>query len=96
MRKSAIALAALGVLSAVTAAAPAPAEAHGWDRGRHGEGWRDHHRNNGAAVAFGIIGGILAGAAIASSHPYAAPAYAYPPASYYGTPYGYAGYGYYR
>ena len=94
MRKSAIALAAVGLLSAITAAAPAPAEAHGWDRGWRGEEWREH-RNSGAAVAFGIIGGILAGAAIASAHEYGPSAY-YPPAAAYYAPYGYAGYGYYR
>lgn len=88
MRKSAAALAALGLLSAFTAAVPATAEARVWHRGWRGEEWREHHDNDrGPAVAFGIIGGILAGAAIASAHPYAPPAY-------YGGPY--AGYGYYR
>jgi hypothetical protein len=39
--------------------------------------------NNGAAVALGIIGGALAGAAIASGAP---PAYAAPPVYYYPYP----------
>ena len=85
MRKSAAALAALGLLSAFTAAVPATAEARVWHRGWRGEEWREHHDNHGAAIALGVIGGIL-GAAIAS-HTYAPPAY-------YGGPY--AGYGYYR
>jgi hypothetical protein len=92
MRKSAVALAALGLLSAFTAIAPAPAEARDWDHGWRGEEWREPH-DQGAAIALGVIGGILTGAAIASTQPYAPPAYYYPPA-YYGAPY--AGYGYYR
>jgi hypothetical protein len=104
MRKPAVALAALGLLSVLTAVAPVTAEArdwdHGWNRGWQGEEWREH-RDNGPAIAFGVIGGILAGAAIASTQAYAPPAYYHPPAyyyppAYYGTPYGYAGYGYYR
>jgi len=91
MRKSAVALAALGLLSAFTAVAPATAQARDWDHGRQGQEWRDHDdHDRGPAIAFGIIGGILTGAAIASAHPYAPPTY------YYGAPYGYAGYGYYR
>jgi hypothetical protein len=90
MRKSAVALAAFGLLSAFTAVAPTTAQARDWHRGWRGEEWREHHDNRGPAIAFGIIGGILAGAAIASAPPYAPPAY------YYGAPYGYAGYGYYR
>jgi hypothetical protein len=94
MRKSAITLAAMGLLSAVTAVSPASAEAHGWDHGWRGQGWHEQH-NAGPAIAFGIIGGILAGAAIASAAGHAPPAYAYPPpVAYYGAPY--AGYGYYR
>ena len=99
MRKIAAALAAVGFLSAITAVAPAPAEAHGWDHARdhdwRGGEWREHH-DRGAAIALGIIGGIMTSAAIASQG-YAPPAYYYPPpAAYYGAPYGYAGYGYYR
>ena len=64
---------------------------------------RDHH-GGGAGIALGIIGGILAGAAIASAQPVyaAAPAYHYPqayaaPPAYYGPPAGYyQPYGYYR
>jgi hypothetical protein len=91
-----------GAVAAITAtlaatAVPNPAYA------RHG---------NGAGIALGIIGGMLAGAAIASSQSgYAAsPAYYYQPPqayeapqAYYGqpayyepAPYGYASYGDYR
>lgn len=89
MRKTAIALAALGILSAVTTALPQPALAHDW----HHRGWEHEGRshNNGAAIALGILGGIFTTAAIASSHSYAQPA------PYYASPYyGYGGYGYYR
>ena len=93
MRKSALALAALGLLSTFTAITPATAEAHlwhhGWHRGWRGDEWREDH-DRGAAIALGVIGGLVAGAAIASSHPYAPPPY------HYGGPYGYGGYGYYR
>jgi hypothetical protein len=93
MRKSALALAALGLFGAVAATLPAPAEAHDWDRGWQRQEWRgrDHH-DAGAAIALGVIGGILTGAAVAASHPYAPPAY-YPAPGYYAP---YAGYGYYR
>jgi hypothetical protein len=85
MRKTAITLTALGLIGALTVASAAPAEAHGWDhRGGREHGWSGH-RNSGAAIGLGILG-AFAGAAIAASHPY----------PYYGTPYGYAGYGYYR
>jgi len=84
MRKTALALATVGLISAFTAAAPA-AEAHQWNRG-HRYDWNRHHHANGAAVGLGILGGILAGQALSSSYHYAP----------YGTPYGYAGYGYYR
>jgi hypothetical protein len=84
MRKTALALATVGLISAFTVAAPVQADAHEWHR-YGGSGWHQHH-NSGAAIGLGILGGILAGAAIASSHHYAP----------YGTPYGYAGYGYYR
>jgi hypothetical protein len=98
MRKSAIALAALGLLSAVTAVAPATAEAHPWHRGWRGGDWGEHYNHDrGPAIALGVIGGILAGAAIASAPAYAPPpAYYYPPTYYYGAPYGYPGYGYYQ
>lgn len=93
MRKTAITLTALGLISALGVATVAPAEAHGWDhRGGREHGWGGHH-NSGAAIGLGILGAIT-GAAIASSYGYAAPAY-YAPGSYY-APYGYAGYGYYR
>ena len=86
MRKSAVAIAALGLLTAFTAVAPVTAQARDWDhRGWRGEDWREHHDNHGAAIALGVIG--LLGAAIASTHAYAPPAYYYGP---------YAGYGYYR
>ena len=63
-----IAAAAAG-LAALTIAATAPAEA-----GYYRRGW-----NPGAAAAVGILGGIAAGAAIAST---ARPAYAAPRAYY--------------
>src|SRR6516164_1975748 len=45
---------------------------------------------NGAAIGLGILGGVIAGAAIASTTP---PAYAYPPAPVYSyPPQPYAGY----
>ena len=66
-----IAAAAAG-LAALTIAASAPAEA------QYRRGW-----SPGAAAAVGILGGIAAGAAIAST---ARPAYAAPPAAYYAPP----------
>jgi hypothetical protein len=90
MRKSAVAIVAIGLLSVATTLAPQAAEAHDWDH----RGWRheDRGHNAGPAIAFGVIGGILTGAAIASAQSHAA--YSYQP--YYTAPYGYAGYGYYR
>jgi hypothetical protein len=64
-----IAAAAAG-MAALTMAASVPAEAGGY----HRRGW-----NPGAAAAVGILGGIVAGAAIASA---TRPAYAAPPAYY--------------
>ena len=92
MRTAGIALAALGLLSAVTAVAPAPAQACDWNHRGWDHHWRGSHdnHNSGAAIGFGILGGILAGAAIASTQTYAPPPPYYAP-SYYG----YAGYGYY-
>lgn len=72
---------------------------HAWRGGRHSRGhhwkggnaWRGgYHRNNGAGIALGVLGGALAGAAIASAaqpyyYSYAYPAYGY----------AYPGYGYY-
>lgn len=82
MRKTAIALATAGLI-AFTVTAPVQAEAHSWHGARgNWHGW--HRHNNGAAIGLGILGGILAGAAVASSHYYAP----------YG--YGYGWYGYYR
>ena len=94
MHKRVIAIAALGLLTAVTAVAPSPALAHDWGH----RGWGHEHHGGGAAIGLGILGGILAGAAIASSEAYyAPPAYYYqPPTAYYPPYYGYAGYGYYR
>ncbi len=92
MRKTAITLTALGLVSALAVTAAAPAEAHGWDH-RGGYGWHEHH-NAGAAIGLGILG-AFAGAAIAASQGYAPPTY-YASGAYYGAPYGYAGYGYYR
>src|SRR5579883_2418146 len=66
---------------------------------------RGSGHGNGAAIALGILGGVIAGAAIASSQGgyyyqpapayYAPPAWYAPPAAYQPAPYGYAGYGYY-
>lgn len=85
MRKTALAVALIGLIPVFTTAVPAQADAHQWNRGnRHG--WNRHHHGNGAAIGLGILGGILAGAAVSSTYHYAP----------YGTPYGYAGYGYYR
>ncbi len=66
-----IAAAAAG-LAALTMAASAPAEA------QYRRGW-----SPGAAAAVGILGGMAAGAAIAST---ARPAYGPPPVAYYGPP----------
>ena len=87
MRKSAVALAAFGLLSAFTAVAPVSAQAHEWDHGWRGEEWREHH-SSGPGIALGVIGGILTGAMIASAQGHAPPAY-------YNYPAPYAGYGYY-
>jgi len=94
MRKSAITLTALGLVTVLAAAAPMQAQAHGWDRGGdRGGGW--HRNNSGAAIGLGILGGVLAGAAIASQPHYYQPSYSYSPYGYgYGN--GYTGYGYYR
>jgi hypothetical protein len=94
IRKTGIALAAVGLLM-FTAVAPVTAQARDWDHHGWGHEWRGRH-DSGAAVALGVFGGLLAGAAIASTQPYyTAPAYYYSP--YYAAPaYGYAGYGYYR
>lgn len=83
-------LLASAALVGMTASA-VPAEAHGWKHGHYnGENWRGgHHRPNGAAIALGILGGALTGAAIASAprHYYPYPyTYAYP---YYGYAYPY-------
>jgi hypothetical protein len=94
-RALAILAAAAGTLSLT--AAPSVAYAKDW----HGGGWGGWHgggyyRHNGGAVALGILGGALAGAAIAGatnpyyynySYPYR---YAYP----YGYSYPYYGGGY--
>jgi hypothetical protein len=66
-----IAAAAAG-LAALTLAASAPAEA------QYRRGW-----SPGAAAAVGILGGMAAGAAIAST---ARPAYGAPPVAYYAPP----------
>jgi hypothetical protein len=94
MRKTAITFTAIALAGAL-AVAPAVAQARDWGhRGGWGHEWRDHD-DAGAAIGLGILGGILAGAAIASSQAYAPPVYYYQPPAYYSS-YGYAGYGYYR
>lgn len=64
-RSTALAGAAVAALALGTV--PAPASAHGW--------------NNGAAIGLGILGGVVAGAAVAAAT--TPPAYAAPPAYYY-------------
>ena len=73
-----------------------PAQARDWHHGHGGRHWNSHywygghHRGNGAGIALGLLGGALAGAAIASAaQPYYY-SYSYPT---YG--YSYPGYGYY-
>lgn len=94
MRKFAIALAAVGLVTAAAVMPFAPAQARGWDHRGWGGGWHGDH-DNGAAIGLGILG-FMAGAALASSQPYYAP----PAYSYTYTPYGYSyayspyGYGY--
>jgi hypothetical protein len=84
MKRAGTLLAAAAVLG--MSLSVVPAQAHDWHRGAGwGGGWHRHH-NNGAAIAFGLIGGALAGAAIASANH----AYAYP----YGYSYSYPYYGY--
>lgn len=83
MRKVASLLCGAAVISMGLSAA-VPAQARDWHRGHYWHGY--HHRNNGAAIALGVIGGALAGAAVASGYPYY---YSY---SY---PYSYPAYGYY-
>jgi hypothetical protein len=104
-----LALAGAFVAAAVFCTAPQTAQAergnrgdHGWQRGGggHGGGWhRGHHRHHhrggggGAAIGLGLLGGALAGAAIANSYsyPYYGYSYSYP---YYGGGYSYYPYGY--
>jgi hypothetical protein len=73
------------IIGAVSLAAAPAAQAREWHGGGHwhGGGWHHHGGGwGGAAVGLGLLGGALAGAAIASS-PY-----------YYGYSYPYYGYGY--
>ena len=90
-RGLALSAALLGATSMV--AVPA-AYARDWHGGGHWHGrghW--HHGGGGAGIALGLLGGALAGAAIASSSPYYY-GYSYPSYGYgYGYPYGYY-YGY--
>jgi hypothetical protein len=82
----ALALTTALVAAASLSAVPSAAYARGW----HGSGhWHGGGRWAGPAVGLGILGGALAGAAIASSpyyYGYGYPYYSYPP--YYGY-YGY-------
>jgi hypothetical protein len=85
LKKTAIAaVAALALGAGVAVSTTAPAEAqqvwhHGGYYGGHwrGGGW-------GPAVGLGILGGVIAGAAIANSGPYYGPGPAYGPGPYYG------------
>ena len=80
------------LVGAVSLAAAPAAQARDWHGGGHWHGGGWHHGGGwgGAAVGLGLLGGALAGAAIASSPYYYG--YSYP---YYGYGYGYSPYGYY-
>ncbi|HKS88546.1 MAG TPA: hypothetical protein VJR70_03810 [Stellaceae bacterium] len=69
----------------------------GWGGGGWGGGWH-HHRGFGGGIALGLLGGALAGAAIASASPYYyypySYSYSYPYYGYYNPYYGYGYYGY--
>lgn len=89
-RGVALSAALVGALS--LAAVPA-AQARNWHGGGHwhGGGWHRGGGWGGAAVGLGLLGGALAGAAIASSPYYYS--YSYPYYGYgYSYPYGYYGY----
>lgn len=87
------------LIGAVSLAAAPAAQAREWHGGGHWHGGGWHHGGGwgGAAVGFGLLGGALAGAAIASSPYYYG--YSYPYYGYgYGSSYpyyGYSPYGYY-
>lgn len=79
LRKTAVAAVAALALSAGVVSMSAPAEAQGrvWHNGGYyGGHWRGGWW--GPAVGLGIVGGLVAGAAIANSGPY------YGPGPYYG------------
>jgi hypothetical protein len=89
-RGIAVAAALLGAVSLTAAPGAAYARDHGGWRG--GGGWHHHHGGGGAGIALGLLGGALAGAAIANSYSYPYYGYSYP---YYGYSYPYYGGGYY-
>lgn len=60
-----------GSLAATTPAAQAQ-HRHGHHHGHHG-----HHGHGGAAIGLGLLGGAIAGAAIANSGGYYGPGYGY-------------------
>ena len=82
------------LLAAVSlTAVPTAAHAKKWRH--HGHQWQGHHRHggNGAAIALGVLGGALTGAAIASGSSYYRPYYSHPYSYGYSYPYyGYYGY----
>ena len=87
---------AAGLVAAVSlGVAPNAAYARGWHGG--GGHWGHHGGGHwGGGVALGILGGALAGAAIASGYPYyCGYPYAYYGYPYYGYPYPYPHYGVY-
>jgi hypothetical protein len=95
VKKTGRALAILAAVAGTLSLTTPGAYARDW----HGGGWGGYHRHDGGAVALGILGGALAGAAIAGatnpyyynySYPYN---YAYPYA--YSYPYYGGGYGSY-
>jgi hypothetical protein len=84
---------AAGLTAALLAAVSltlVPSEAYAKKRHHHWQGHGHHHRGggNGAGIALGLLGGALAGAAIASGSSY------YRPYSSYPYSYGYSGYSY--
>jgi len=83
-KKTAVAVvAALALGAGVAVSTTAPAEAFCGPQGCYGGGWHGggghwHGGGWGPAVGLGILGGVIAGAAIANSGPY------YGPGPYYG------------
>jgi hypothetical protein len=79
LKKTAIAaVAALALGAGVAVSTTAPAEAQAWhQRGYYGGHWRNGWW--GPAIGLGILGGAIAGAAVANPGPYYGPGPAYGP-----------------